>query len=115
MPKLQKRITGAEKSQVVEIPEVVATDKSMSSARVRERLDKACMSRGKTEVGCEMRALETEAVRTGLTCVVAWPENEDQYRIIELELPELPAERKMRAKTISDTGELHLQLISRLI
>lgn len=38
--------------------------------------------------------------------VIAWPEAEDEYRIVEMQLPELPSEREARAQAMRDTGEL---------
>ena len=51
MSKLQKRISGAEKGAVVEIPEVVMME-HLSAEGIQDRLEKACSARGKKSVDC---------------------------------------------------------------
>ncbi|KAK3700104.1 hypothetical protein LTR37_016107 [Vermiconidia calcicola] len=85
MAKLQGRIAGAETGAVVEISEVV-TKGRLSAGGVRERLEGACSAKGKKGVE-------------------SWPEAEDEYRIVEMQLPELPLERETRAKAMRDTDD----------
>ena len=107
MAKLQGRIAGAETGAVVEISEVV-TKGRLSAGGVRERLEGACSAKGKKGVECEL-SLEIHRLSISMLTtmfVVAWPEAEDEYRIVEMQLPELPLERETRAKAMRDTGEL---------
>ena len=52
LPKMQKRMAGAEKSTVVQIPEVSIRGE-LSAQRIQSRLEEACSAKGKKSVECE--------------------------------------------------------------
>ena len=56
MPKLQKRVAGAAKGTVVEIPEVNVNGE-LSAQSIKARLEKACSNKGKKGVECESERL----------------------------------------------------------
>ena len=105
LPKLQKRIAGADAKAVIQIPEVALMGE-LNAESIQKRLEAACSSRGKKSVDCKS-STRTEILRnrklTG-TCDVAWPEREDEYRIVTMQLPELASESQTRAKSMADTG-----------
>ena len=51
-------------------------------------------------------------VRADGRVFLAWPVGDDNFRIIEMEMPELPVESEARMKTLKDTGEQRSSLSS---
>ncbi len=61
MPKLQKRIAGADQKSVVEIPEVVATGE-LSAEGIVSTLEKACEAKGKNNKACTFPLLVEDPI-----------------------------------------------------
>ena len=106
MPKLQERIVGMEKSNVIDVPEVVASG-GLSANGIVGRLEKACAAKGKTRSeGC--RSLRTR--RHGSAQLTFWvlvyPEREENaYKVVVTTPPALPSEAKARTEVLAGTGK----------
>lgn len=105
MSKVQKSIKDAEAKDeqvVVQIPEVVGGALNKVESRLRE----ACEKSGKKESDGMLRRLWV--MKAGASTDLpfpAWPESENEYRIFNMDLPELSGTADERSKIMHDTGE----------